>query len=125
LQAVTGYLSDAKAHELREATPYKLKGIFPKRYLPWTESKLHLFEGNRPSTRPEFRATWEDAALAKKKKPGASSGSFGFARGPAGSPPILLRLGIAIDQAPTDCFTREEFDKIMDATYLYRENRWE
>jgi integrase/recombinase XerD len=29
------------------------------------------------------------------------------------------------DTVPTDCFTREEFEKIVDATYLYRENRWE
>ena len=28
-------------------------------------------------------------------------------------------------QAPTDYFTREEYDKLIDATYLYRENRGE
>ena len=28
-------------------------------------------------------------------------------------------------QTPTDYFTRKEFDKIVDATYAYRENRGE
>ena len=30
-----------------------------------------------------------------------------------------------MDATPTDYFTQEEFTKIVDATYLYRENRWE
>ena len=30
-----------------------------------------------------------------------------------------------MESAPTDCFTREEFAKIIDATYLYRGSRWE
>lgn len=30
-----------------------------------------------------------------------------------------------MDPTPTDYFPPDEFDKVMDATYLYRENRWE
>jgi integrase/recombinase XerD len=36
------------------------------------------------------------------------------------------RLGrISVTQAPTDYFTREEYAKLLDATYLYRENKGE
>jgi integrase/recombinase XerD len=30
-----------------------------------------------------------------------------------------------VDPTPTDYFTRDEFKMVIDATYLYRENRWE
>ena len=32
---------------------------------------------------------------------------------------------ISVDPIPTDYFTPDEFHEIIDATYLYRENRWE
>src|ERR1019366_4835432 len=32
---------------------------------------------------------------------------------------------ISVTQTPTDYFTREEYEKLLDATYLYRENRGE
>ena len=32
---------------------------------------------------------------------------------------------IKVDQTPTDYFPPHEFDKIVDATYAYRENRGE
>jgi integrase/recombinase XerD len=126
--AVSAYLADAKARELREATLYKLKGIFETQFLAWTKDKglRFLREIDLPLLR-EFRATWKDAALAKKKKQERLIGFFWF-RMRAGwltANPTQGLGRIAVDQAPTDYFTREEFDKIIDATYLYRENRWE
>jgi len=38
-QAIDAYLADAKTRELREATLYKLKGIFQKQVLTWTKDK--------------------------------------------------------------------------------------
>ncbi len=36
------------------------------------------------------------------------------------------RLGrISVTQAPTDHFPREDYERLLDATYLYRENRGE
>jgi integrase/recombinase XerD len=127
-QAVAAYLADAKARELREATLYKLKGIFEKQFLSWAKDRglRYLKEIDLPLLR-EFRATWKDAALAKKKKQERVIGFFWFCMraGWLAANPTQGLGRIAVDQAPTDCFTREEFDKIMDATYLYRENRWE
>ena len=126
--AVEAYLADAAARELREATLSKLETIFRKQFLFWTKEQglRFLKEIDLPVLR-DFRATWKDAALAKKKKQERLIGFFWFCIR-AGWLTInpTTRLGkIAVDQAPTDYFTKEEFDKITDATLVYRENRWE
>jgi integrase len=126
--AVEAYLADAKARELREATLSKLETVFRKQFLPWAKDKgiRFLKEIDLPLIR-DFRATWKDAALARKKKQERLIGFFWFCirSGWLTANPTTGLGKIAVDQAPTDYFTREEFDKILDATYLYRENRWE
>ncbi|HTU48514.1 MAG TPA: site-specific integrase [Bryobacteraceae bacterium] len=126
--AIDSYLTDAKARELKPATLYKLEGIFRKQFLSWTQQKglRYLKEVNVPLLR-EFRGTWQDAPLAKKKKQERLIGFFWFCVRSGwltGNPTTGLGR-IIVDQTPTDYFTREEFDKIIDATYVYRENRWE
>jgi hypothetical protein len=126
--AVEAYLKDAKARELREATLYKLEGIFRKQFLGWAKDKglRFLKEIDLPLLR-DFRATWKDGALAKKKKQERLIGFFWFcvrASWLAANPTTGLGR-ISADPTPTDYFPREEFDKIIDATYIYRENRWE
>lgn len=126
--AVESYLTDAKARELKAATLYKLEGVFRKQFLTWTNKKglRYLKELNVTFLR-EFRATWEDAPLAKKKKQERLIGFFWFCirSGWLNANPTTGLGRIVVDQTPTDYFTQEEFEKILDATYLYRENRWE
>ncbi len=126
--AVQAYLEDAKARELREATLYKLEGIFRKQFLGWVKKKgLRFLKEIKLQHLREFRATWNDAALAKKKKQERLIGFFWFCVR-AGWLTVNPTTGlgkIAVDQTPTDYFPHEEFAKVLDATYLYRENRWE
>lgn len=125
--AVEAYLADAKARELREATLWKLETIFRKQFLGWTEAKgLRLLKELNLALLREFRGTWKDGALAKKKKQERIIGFFWFCirAGWLRSNPTTGLGKIAVDQAPTDYFPKQEFDKILDATYLYRENRW-
>ncbi len=127
-EAVEAYLVDAKARELRATTLYKLTIIFRKQFLAWAEAKgvRFLKEVDLRLLR-EFRTSWKDAALAKSKKQERLAGFFWFCirAGWLSTNPTIGLGKIAVDQTPTDYFTKEEFARIVDATYIYRENRWE
>jgi integrase/recombinase XerD len=127
-QAVDEYLADAKARELGEATLYKLDIIFRKQLLAWAKAEGYLLLKEFDLRAAQgFRASWADGALSKKKKQERLTGFFWFCiRSGWITQNPTDRLGrISVTQAPTDYFTREEFDRIIDATYLYRENRGE
>jgi hypothetical protein len=75
----------------------------------------------------DFRATWKGGALAKKKKQERLIGFFWFCvrAGWLTANPTQGLGRIAVDAVPTDYFPHYEFEKIIVATYLHRENRWE
>src|SRR5262249_28476030 len=127
-EAVDAYLADAKARELRDSTLYKLRIIFQRQFLAWAKAKgLRFLKEFDLSMLRDCRATWSDGPLAKKKKQERLTGFFWFCvRGGWLTTNPTQELGkIAVDQTPTDYFTPDEFQNIIDATYLYRENRWE
>jgi len=66
-------------------------------------------------------------SLGEKKKQERLIGFFWFCvrSGWLAANPTIGLGRIVVDQTPTDYFTPQEFDKIIDATYVYRENRWE
>jgi integrase len=126
--AVEAYLCDAKARELRPATLYKLEILFRKQFLAWAKDKgLRFLKEIDLTLLREYRANWKDGALAKRKKQERLIGFFWFCvrAGWLATNPTQGLGKIAVENIPTDYFPREEFAKIMDATYLYRENRWE
>jgi integrase/recombinase XerD len=127
-RAVNEYLADAKARELGEATLYKLNIIFRKQLLAWSKAEGYklLREFDLRAVQA-YRATWKDGALAKKKKQERLTGFFWFCirAGWITQNPTNGLGRITVNQTPTDYFTRKEFDKIIDATYAYRENRGE
>ena len=128
VQAVTEYLADAKARELSVATIYKLDIFFRKQFLAWCKAEgYRLLREIDLRAVQAFRASWKDGAMAKKKKQERLTGFFWFcirADWIATNP--TNKLGrVSVTQAPTDYFTREEYEKLLDATYLYRENRGE
>jgi len=127
-EAVDAYLADAKARELRDSTLYKLKIIFQKQFLAWAKDKgLRFLKEIDLSLLRNYRATWKDAALAKKKKQERLVGFLWFCvrAGWLATNPTQGLGRISVDAKPTDYFPPDEFEKIIDATYLYRENRWE
>jgi site-specific recombinase XerD len=74
-----------------------------------------------------LRSSWKDGAIAKKKKQERLTGFYWFCiRADCITTTPTHNLGrIAVNQVPTDYFAREEFDKLRDATYLYRESHSE
>ena len=127
-RAVEEYLADAKARELSDATLYKLKIIFHKQLLQWCKAEGYkLLRELDLRAVQSFRASWIDGALAKKKKQERLTGFFWFCirSGWITQNPTNGLGRISVNQPPTDYFTREEFNRIIDATYAYRENRAE
>jgi integrase len=126
--AVTVYLSDAKARNLSEATLYKLKIIFEKQFVSWCAHKGYrlLIQVDLDGLR-EFRDSWKDAPLARSKKQARLIGFFYFCvrsgwliQNPA------LQLGrIKVVQKPTGYFDPEQYSAVIDATYCYRDTRFE
>jgi len=125
-QAVKEYLADAKARELSEATLSKLETIFRKQFLAWCKAEGYklLSEINLRAVQA-FRASWKDGALAKKKKQERLTGFFWFCirAGWIQQNPTTNLGRISVNQPPTDYFTREEFNKIIEVTYQYRDSR--
>ena len=67
-EAVEAYLTDAKARELRQATLYKLQIIFRKQFLAWVKDKgLRFLKEIDLSLLRDYRATWKDGALARRR----------------------------------------------------------
>lgn len=136
-EAVDAYLSDAKTRGLSEGTLHKLTGIFKNKrqfadnapsFLTWaTERKYTTLDQLDLVNLREFRSTWKDAPLAMSKKQERVLGFLYFCvrNGWLTRNPMVGIGKIKVEESPTDYFPSDEFSKIVDATYLYRENRWE
>jgi integrase/recombinase XerD len=125
-QAVGEYLADAKARDLAESTLYKLDLFFKKQFLTWAKAEGHtILRDLDLRSMQAFRATWTDGGLAKKKKQERLTGFFWFcirADWITKSPTLNLKR-ISVQQKPTDYFPREEYAKILDATYRLDDGR--
>ncbi|HTF62260.1 MAG TPA: site-specific integrase [Edaphobacter sp.] len=119
-QAVREYLADARARGLAESTLGKLETIFEKQFLTWAKAEGYtLLREMDLRACQSFRTTWKDGALAKKKKQERVTGFFWFCirAGWITTTPTLNLKRITVHQKPTDYFPREEYAKILDATY--------
>lgn len=125
-KAVEAYLADAVSRNVAEATLDKLETIFDKQFLTWTQAQgLEYIDEIELDTLLNFRSTWLDGALAKQKKQSRVIGFFWacvrrryLIENPA------LGLGrIKVVQIPTDYFPPNEFQCILDATYVYGDPR--
>jgi integrase/recombinase XerD len=120
--AVEKYLADAKSRDLEKSTLSKLENIFQKQFVTWAtgEGFEYLDEIDLDAAK-NFRATWTDGALAKSKKQDRLIGFFWSCvrRGYITQNPTLEMGKIKVIHVPTDYFPRDEFNKIVDSTYVY------
>jgi hypothetical protein len=78
-EAVKGYLSDAEARGLSPATIQKLEHVFRKQLLAFTEQHRIIFLRDvNVRNMTEWRSTWVDKPLARKKKFERVVGFFWF-----------------------------------------------
>jgi integrase/recombinase XerD len=124
--AVEKYLADAKSRDLEKSTLSKLENIFQKQFVTWAtgEGFEYLDEIDLDAVK-NFRATWTDGALAKSKKQDRLIGFFWSCvrRGYIMQNPTLEIGKIKVIHVPTDYFPRDEFNKIVDSTYVYGDPR--
>ena len=125
--AVKRFLASKRNENLAESTLEKLTTIFQKQFLTWT-NRVGLLYIDELSTAhlEDFRDAWKDGALAKKKKQERLVGFFYYCMrlGWMRENPAALLGRIKADGPPTDYFTREEFDRIIDSTYVYQPKGW-
>ena len=126
-EAVARFLSSKRNENLADSTIDKLTTIFEKQFLGWTTSAgfTHITEITTADLEG-FRDIWTDGPLAKKKKQERLIGFFYYCLrlGWIKSNPAVLLGRIRADGPPTDYFPAHEFDKIMDATYIYQPRGW-
>jgi integrase/recombinase XerD len=126
-EAVSRFLNSKRNENLADSTLDKLTTIFEKQFLAWATSYgfVHLTEITTADLEG-FRDTWTDGPLAKKKKQERLIGFLYYCLrlGWIKSNPAVLLGRIRADGPPTDYFPAPEFDKIMDATYIYQPKGW-
>lgn len=122
--AVERYLEDKRQQNCAEDTLTKLETLFRKQFAEWAKKKglLYLVEFTLDHLE-EFRKSSKDKSpLSRKKKQERVIGFFWFAHrhgwikeNPSAG---LSRIRVE-DQPVTLYFPRNEFDKIIDTTYMY------
>jgi integrase/recombinase XerD len=125
--AVSRFLSAKKQENLSPSTVAKLTTIFAKQLLSWaTEHNIKTLERIGGEELEAFRATWKDAPLARKKKQERVIGFFYYClrMGWIKSNPAILLGRVKVTEKPTDYFPKDEFNKIVDATYVYNPRAW-
>jgi len=125
--AVSRFISSKRNENLAESTLGKLKTIFEKQFLSWaTASRLKHLEDITTADLEAFRDTWEDGPLAKKKKQERLVGFFYYCLrlGWIKTNPAVSLGRIRADGPPTDYFPKNEFEQIVDSTYIYQPKGW-
>jgi integrase/recombinase XerD len=125
--AVARFLAAKKKENLSDSTVAKLTTIFEKQLLTWaTEQNITTLDRIGGEELEAFRATWKDAPLARKKKQERVIGFFYYClrMGWTKSNPAILLGRVKVTEKPTDYFTREQYGKIVDATYVYNPTAW-
>jgi integrase len=119
-EAVTAYLDDAKARGLAGSTLNKLALIFEKRLLDYCEANDLIFLRDlNAQNLTKWRSTWTDEALSNKKKFERVVGFFWFSvrQGWIQDNPASAMGRVIARQTPTDYFPRDEYARILGATY--------
>ncbi len=125
-KAIGAYMTDARSRGLQSDTIKKLERLFEKQFLPWcTAESLEYLDQVDLDALLDFRSTWTEGALVKIKKQECIIGFFGdsFRRNYISQNPALSMSKIRHKQVPTDYFPRAEFERIVQATYVYGDSR--
>lgn len=119
-EAVHAYLADAVVRGLAPASIQKLEHIFKKQLLGFAEQHRIIFLRDvNVRNMTEWRSSWADKPLARKKKFERVVGFFWFCvrHGWLKENPTATMGRIIAKHVPTDYFTADEYKRIISATY--------
>lgn len=120
--AVEAFLDDEKARQLRKTSTCQSETLFRKQLLTWSleQSLAFLDQLTTPRLR-DFRASWKNGALTTQRKHHRLNSFFNFCieNDWLHKNPSKKMKHVVVSPNPTDYFTPEEFEKIVDGTYAY------
>ncbi len=121
--ATDRFIEDKRLQNCTDGTIEKLKQVFKRQFCGWTRAKglLYLVEITLDHLE-EFRRSWKDGPLSRKKKQERLIGFFYFCarHGWIQGNPAAGLSRVRVEQQPvTLYFARNEFDRIIDTTYVY------
>jgi integrase len=120
--AVAAFLADKESQKLRKDTLSKLTTIFQKQMQAWClEHGVRFIDDFDLPHLQAWRNTWTDGDLTARKKQERVRGFFAFCQrnGWIKDNPALGLSKIKVTQKPTGYFTREEYQKVLDALPKY------
>ncbi len=123
LDAVTAFIDDERARNLAHASIYKSKSFFERQLLPWCKSRgIRYVTQFTPAELTLLRGSWKNAPATNQRKHERMHTLMKFCvdrEWLVKNPMAALKKPKVDGVVPTNYFTREEFQKIIDATYVY------
>jgi integrase/recombinase XerD len=125
-EAVQAFLDDEQGRHLRKSTTGQSKTLLEKQLLAWAQDQsLEYLDELTPAVLARFRASWSkdlgNGQNTSRRKHERLCGFFHFcirSEWTEKNPARLLKP-IKSERVPTGYYTREEFARILDATYAY------
>jgi integrase len=125
-EAVEAFLDDEQARQLRKGTTGQSRTLLRKQLIPWAcQQNYKYLDELTVSVLTRFRAYWsKDLANAQntaRRKHERLCGFFHFCIRTEwiNKNPARLLKPIKVNRVPTGYYTRDEFARIIDATYAY------
>jgi len=122
-EPIQTFLDDQLARGLAKESRKKYRTLLERQFLVWAEAqKLKQLARIRVADLSKFRTTWRNGETTTHRKHEMLMSFFKFCQRHeliVKNPMEALQKPKTPDIVPTDYFRSEEFDKIVDATYLY------
>jgi integrase len=122
-EAVQTFLGDQQARGLAKESQKKYRTLLERQFLVWADGrKLKLLTRISPADLTKFRATWDNGETTTHRKHETLMSFFKFCQRNelmVKNPMDALKKPKTPDIVPTDYFLREEFEKVIAATYKY------
>jgi integrase/recombinase XerD len=120
--AVSLFLEDKQQQGIEPSSYSKVDRLLRIEFLPFCNAKpVQYLDEINLAILEEFRKTWNGVAITRRKKQERLRSFFHYCvrHEWLRKNPALNLSKIKVEQKPTDCFTREEFSKLLDSIPLF------
>ena len=121
-QAVKDFLQDEESRRLAKTSTCQSRTLFQGQLLEWARSQSLVFLDQLTTAKlRDFRASWKNGGQTTQRKHHRLNGFFDFCieNDWLEKNPSKKMKSVQVSSVPTDYFTKNEFEKIIDATYAY------
>lgn len=121
-EAIQSFRDDEKSRHLNKHSLKKSEFFFEKQLKAWVDHQGLIFLDQLTAPQlTKFRAQWENGPTTSRRKHERLVAFFWFCVRMEwlDKNPALLLKRVKVESKPTDYYTQEEFDTLVDATYAY------